>query len=52
MAVATVKAAVGWASAATGWAVHPLFLIRLGSQNERDGQRDRGPEDGTMVQGV
>ena len=28
------------------------FLIRLGSQNERDGQRDRGPEDGTMVQGV
>jgi len=28
------------------------FLIRLGSQNERDGQRDRGPEDGTMVQGI
>ena len=28
------------------------FLIRLGSQNEWDGQRDRGPEDGTIVKGL
>jgi len=28
------------------------FLIRLGSQNEWDGQRDKGPEDGTIVKGL
>ena len=28
------------------------FLIRLGSQNEWDGQRDRGAEDGTIVKGL
>ena len=28
------------------------ILIRLGSQNEWDGQRDRGPEDGTIVKGL
>ena len=28
------------------------FLIRLASQNEWDGQRDRGAEDGTIVKGL
>ena len=28
------------------------FLIRLRPQNEWDGQRDRGPEDGTIVKGL